>query len=142
MWWFKQLRHLVPNHLFWDEEHQTYKMLNDHSVEVQKCEPFKIEFVMRSYLTGSTNTSIWKNYEKGVREYCGHHLEDGMVRNQRLPEVLLTPTTKDEHDELISARELIDQGYITQEEWDMWEYSHKIFAEGHRLQRRYDFSRY
>ena len=55
LWWFKQLRHLVPNHLLWDEENQTYKMLNDHSVEVKKCVPFKIEFVMRSYLTGSTN---------------------------------------------------------------------------------------
>ena len=47
---------------------------------------------------------------------------------------MLTPTTKDEHDELISARELIEQGYITQEEWDMCEeYSHKIFAEGQRV---------
>ena len=45
------------NHLFWDEEHQTYKMLNDHSVEV-KMRSFKFEFVMRSYLTGSTNTSV------------------------------------------------------------------------------------
>ena len=55
---FKQLRHSVPNHLFWDEDLQTYKMLNDHSVEVKKCVPFKIEFVMRKSYLESTNTSV------------------------------------------------------------------------------------
>lgn len=56
---------------------------------------FPIEFVMRGYLTGSTSTSIWKNYEKGTRAYCGHDLPDGMTKNQALPMGnILTPTTK------------------------------------------------
>lgn len=56
---------------------------------------FPVEFVMRGYLTGSTSTSIWKNYEKGMRKYCGHQLPDGMSKNQPLPMGnLLTPTTK------------------------------------------------
>lgn len=56
---------------------------------------FPIEFVMRGYLTGSTSTSIWKNYEAGTRAYCGHTLPEGMSKNQELPMGnILTPTTK------------------------------------------------
>ncbi|CAN0385451.1 unnamed protein product, partial [Hapterophycus canaliculatus] len=61
----------------------------------KKCTVFPIEFVMRGYLTGSTSTSIWKNYEAGTRAYCGHALPEGMSKNQGLPMGnILTPTTK------------------------------------------------
>ena len=69
---------------------------------------------MRGYLTGSTSTSIWKNYEKGVRNYCGHDLSDGMTKNQKLLKCLLTPTTKDDvHDELISGADIVEKKYMT-----------------------------
>ena len=57
---------------------------------VRECKPLSAEFVMRSYLTGVTSTSIWRAYERGDREFCGHSLPDGMRKNDKLPEPLLT----------------------------------------------------
>lgn len=125
-WWFDKTKDLVPNHII--------KSHDDRSMIVKKCKIFPIEFVMRSYLTGSTNTSIWKNYEKGCRMYCGHSLPDGMVRNQRLHEILLTPTTKDEHDELISENEILEKGIMTELQWQICkEYSYKLFEYGQKI---------
>ncbi|CAM9374192.1 unnamed protein product, partial [Phaeothamnion confervicola] len=66
------------------------------------------------------STSIWKNYEKGVREYCGFALPEGLRKNQKLPMGnILTPTTKDAvHDELISAAEVVASGRMSQADWD------------------------
>jgi phosphoribosylaminoimidazole-succinocarboxamide synthase len=75
---------------------------------------------------------MWTNYEKGVRKYCGHPLENGLIKNQKLDKVLLTPTTKDDtHDELISAEEVVTSGRMTQAEWDICaDYSFKLFTFG------------
>ena len=67
---------------------------------------------------GSTSTSIWHNYNSGMRKYCGHELPDGIERNQKLAAAIVTPTTKDEHDELISGAEIVGSGRMTQEQWD------------------------
>ena len=124
-WWFDRTADIVPNH---------YVSHEGRSMEVKKTEVIMIEFVMRSYLTGSTSTSIWKNYEKGMRTYCGHQLPDGMVRNQPLAEPLLTPTTKGEVDELISKEEILAQGIMTPEEWDTCAtYAHALFKRGQEL---------
>lgn len=83
---------------------------------------------MRGFLTGSTSTSIWTNYSKGVRSYCGHILPENMVKNQPLDTPLLTPTTKDEHDELISADEIIASGRMSSADWEVCrEYSIRLF---------------
>ena len=76
--------------------------------------------------------SMWTNYSKGVRNYCGHLLTEGLIKNQKLDDILLTPTTKDDiHDELISALEVVSSGRMTQAEWDICaDYSHKLFAFG------------
>jgi phosphoribosylaminoimidazole-succinocarboxamide synthase len=125
-WWFNKTKNLVPNHVINDSENR--------SMTVKKCKVFPIEFVMRSYLTGSTSTSIWKNYEKGCRNYCGHYLPDNMIKNQKLPKTLLTPTTKDEHDELISEKEILEQKIMTKEEWDICvDYSFKLFNFGQEV---------
>ena len=71
-WWFNKTKHIVPNHVL-DDSHERI-------MKVKSCKVFPIEFVMRSYLTGSTDTSIWKNYEKGCRYYC-HELPDNMIKN-------------------------------------------------------------
>ncbi len=91
---------------------------------------------MRGYLTGSTNTSIWVNYEKGMRSYCGHILPDGLSKNQRLPMGnLLTPTTKDDvHDELISAEEIISKEMMTKADWDVCaDYAIRLFEFGQKV---------
>jgi len=64
--WFEKTQEIIPNHLI-EVPHPNVSI-------VKKCTPFPIEFVVRSYMTGSTNTSIWKNYQSGVRNYCGHVL--------------------------------------------------------------------
>ena len=125
-WWFNKTKHIVPNHVLDDSD--------DRTMIVKNCTVFPIEFVMRSYLTGTTDTSIWKNYEKGCRNYCGHDLPDNMVKNQKLHKNLLTPTTKDEHDELISEQVIIEQNIMTQEQWNICKnYAYKLFEFGQKI---------
>lgn len=71
-------------------------------------------------MTGSTSTSIWKNYSNGVRNYCGHDLPEGMVKNQKLERTLLTPTTKEEdHDRPISMDDIVKEEWMSQEDLDV-----------------------
>jgi phosphoribosylaminoimidazole-succinocarboxamide synthase len=71
-------------------------------------------------MTGSTSTSIWKNYQDGVRNYCGHELPEGMSKNQKLVENILTPTTKEEdHDRPISLAGIVTENWMTQEDLDV-----------------------
>ena len=111
--WLEKSRSLAPNHLI---------EIPDPNVSVvRECQVLPVEFVFRAYLTGSSNTSIWRAYEAGVRDYCGHRLPDGMSKHERLAEPLLTPTTKAElgaHDELTSREELIASGAISEELYD------------------------
>ena len=91
-------------------------------------------------MTGSTDTSIWKNYTQGVRNYCGHALPEGMVKNQKLPMGnILTPTTKEEeHDRPISAEDIIKEKWMTQEDWDVCaEAAVKVFALGQKIAREH-----
>jgi len=71
-------------------------------------------------MTGSTSTSIWKNYSDGVRNYCGHELPDGIKKNEMLPKIMLTPTTKEEgHDRPISAEDIVKEEWMTQDDFDV-----------------------
>ncbi|KAF3599721.1 hypothetical protein F2Q69_00037654 [Brassica cretica] len=88
-------------------------------VIAKKCSVFPIEFVVRGYVTGSTDTSLWTVYKKGVRNYCGNALSDGSVKNQKLPANILTPTTKaEDHDVPISPTEIVEGGFMTQAEFE------------------------
>ena len=84
-----------------------------------KCEPFKVEMVIRGYLTGSS----WRLYKEGGRDLCGHPLPEGMKENQKFPVPLITPTTKaDEGDEEnISKEEIIAQGFGSREDYELVE---------------------
>ncbi len=109
-WWFEETAHIVPNHVI---------AIPDPNVTLaKKCKVFPIEFVMRGYITGTTGTSLWTQYKNGVRNYCGHQIPEGLVKNQKLERPLLTPTTKDEHDRPISPVEIVRDGYMTAEEWE------------------------
>ncbi len=126
-WWFNQTSNVVPNHV--------YSSKYNKLMIVKKCQVFPIEFVVRSYMTGSTQTSIWQNYLKGARNYCGHKIRDGYKKNDKLDEILLTPTTKsDVHDELISEEEILKQGIMTREHWNQCkEYAMELFKYGQEL---------
>ena len=97
-----------------------------------KCEGFRVEMIIRSILTGSA----WREYQKGCREICGVKLPDGMIENQRFPEPIITPTTKaDEgHDMNISKEEIIAQGIVSKEDYEVMEdYTRRIFARGQEI---------
>lgn len=97
-----------------------------------KCEGFRVEMIIRSILTGSA----WREYQKGCRELCGVRLPDGMKENQSFPEPIITPTTKaDEgHDMNISKEEIIAQGLVSREDYEVMEdYTRKIFARGQEI---------
>lgn len=94
-----------------------------------KCNPYKVEMVIRGYLTGSA----WREYQAGARTLCGVPLPDGMKENQKFPKPIITPTTKaDEgHDENISKEEIIAQGLVSKAEYEQLEkYTYALFERG------------
>jgi len=126
--WFETTRELARNHLL---------EVPDPCVSlVEECRPLPVELVFRGYLTGSTKTSIWTAYENGQRNYCGHPLPEGLAKHERLPEALLTPTTKapaGEHDELTSRGEILAKGTLSASIYDAAaELCSKLFAAGQR----------
>lgn len=93
------------------------------------AEPFKVEMVIRGYLTGHA----WREYKSGKRTLCGVALPDGMVENQKFPKPIITPTTKasEGHDEDISRDEIIKQGIVSKEDYEkLEEYTYKVFERG------------
>ncbi len=94
-----------------------------------KCEPFKVEMVIRGYLAGHA----WREYKAGKRFLCGVPLPEGMVENQKFPEPIITPTTKaaEGHDEDISKDDIIASGLVSREDYEKLEaYTHAIFKRG------------
>lgn len=110
LWWFNQTQHIIPNAVVSSP---------DRNVTIaKKCSVFPVEFVVRGYVTGSTDTSLWTVYQKGVRNYCGNALPDGMVKNQKLAANILTPTTKAaDHDVPITPEEIIKSGLMSESDY-------------------------
>lgn len=129
-YWFEQCSDIAPNMII---------EVPDGNVTIaQELKILPIEVVVRKYLTGSSDTAIWTHYEKGVRDYCGHKLAEGMVKNQAFEQAIITPTTKDEvHDELISRSEILQQEIVAPEVWEEVEkIALKLFARGEELAAR------
>lgn len=94
-----------------------------------RAEGFKVEMIIRGYLTGSA----WREYQAGCRELCGVKLPEGMRENQKFPEPIITPTTKAEagHDENISKEQIIAQGLVSAEDYEVMEdYTRRLFKRG------------
>ena len=124
--WFENTKDICPNYI------ESYP---DPNVIVGKeCKPIMLEMIVRGYITGSTTTSAWYNYEKGVRNFCGNALQEGLKKNQRLPFPIITPTTKaahGEHDANVSGEEAIAMGLVTKEEWEqLSNYTLGLYARG------------
>ncbi len=97
-----------------------------------KCEGFRVEMIIRGYLTGSA----WREYAAGARTLCGVQLPEGMRENERFPEPIITPTTKADagHDENISKEEIIAQGIVSREDYEVMErYTRLLFARGQQM---------
>jgi phosphoribosylaminoimidazole-succinocarboxamide synthase len=110
-WWFEKTKHIIPNHVL---------SIPDPNVTVaKKVDVFPVEFVVRGYITGTTGTSAWVNYRKGIRDFCGNTLPEGMKKNQEFASPIITPTTKsDDHDRLISPKEIVDEELMSKQDWD------------------------
>jgi phosphoribosylaminoimidazole-succinocarboxamide synthase len=94
-----------------------------------KCEPFKVEMVIRGYLTGHA----WREYNSGKRALCGCPMPDGMVENQKFEKPLITPTTKADvgHDEDITKEDILKTGLVTKEDYELLEkYTYALFQRG------------
>ncbi|MBR6806662.1 MAG: phosphoribosylaminoimidazolesuccinocarboxamide synthase [Bacteroidaceae bacterium] len=97
-----------------------------------KCEGFRVEMIIRGYLTGSA----WREYKNGCRSICGVTLPEGMRENEKFPTPIITPTTKaDEgHDENISKEEIIAQGIVSAEDYEQLEkYTYALFERGSHM---------
>jgi len=98
----------------------------------KKAEGFRVEMIIRGYLTGSA----WREYAAGAREICGVKLPDGMRENEKFPEPIITPTTKAEagHDENISREEIIAQGIVSADDYEVMErYTRRLFEIGTKM---------
>jgi phosphoribosylaminoimidazole-succinocarboxamide synthase len=109
-WWFEKTKAIVDNHVL---------AIPDPNVTIaKKCRVFPIEFVVRGYITGTTSTSLWTQYNKGVRDYCGHQFPEGLRKNQKLATPVLTPTTKDVEDRPISPHDIVHEGFMSAHDWE------------------------
>jgi phosphoribosylaminoimidazole-succinocarboxamide synthase len=90
-WWFDRTEATVPNHVI-ERPAKTITV-------AEQCSPLKVEIVVRAYLTGTSSTSIWTAYERGEPRFCGYELPQGMKKDQKLPYLMITPSTKAEKGE-------------------------------------------
>lgn len=109
-WWFDQTHSIIANHLL--------AVTAPNAMRVKKCHVFPIEVIVRGYITGSTNTSLWTLYQQGQRSFWGTTLPEGLVKNQRLPQAILTPTTKaEDHDRPLKPEDLASIPELTPALW-------------------------
>ena len=130
--WFDRTRGICPNHVIDDPD--------PNVAIVRRLEMLPVEMVVRSYLTGSTDTAIWPMYERGGRVLYGHPFPDGMKKNQRLDETILTPTTKGAagaHDVPVTPADAVARGLVSQAQWDeLADKSLALFAHGQEIAAR------
>ena len=121
-WWFEQTADIVPNHVL--------RAVDPVATLVREVEPIRIEMVVRGYLTGS----MGRAYARGVRTFCGVDVPDGLKPNQRFPQPLVTPTTKEQSDREISPAEIVSEGWTTAERYaQMKETALRLFERGTRI---------
>lgn len=107
-WWFEQTKDIIKN--------QVLAVPDPNVTVAKKMKLVPVEAVMRGYLTGVTDTSIWTRYQKGTRQFGDLTLPDGLKKNIKLPSPVFDPTTKeDTHDRAISTGQMIEEGLITKE---------------------------
>lgn len=129
MFWFERTGDVAPNHVL--------EAPDPNMVIGRRLDMLPVEMVVRDYITGSTETSIWPMYARGERVLYGHALPEGLVKNQKLPETIITPTTKaaqGAHDEPVTAQEIVARGLATAAQWEALErLSLRLFARGREI---------
>jgi len=112
-WWFERTADIIPNHLL--------SVPDPNATLAIKVEPYPVEVIVRGYISGVTSTALWYRYSLGERDIYGYHFVDGLRKNQRLPEPIITPTTKGGltgHDERLTCSEVVERGYLDADTWE------------------------
>jgi phosphoribosylaminoimidazole-succinocarboxamide synthase len=124
--WFDRTQDLCPNHVI--------EYPDPNVLVCRRLDILPVEVVVRDYLAGTTATSVWSMYKAGRREIYGLRFPDGMRENEKLPQTILTPTTKardGEHDEPITADEILGRGLLSDAQWrEVSERALALFARG------------
>ncbi|MBZ9699377.1 MULTISPECIES: phosphoribosylaminoimidazolesuccinocarboxamide synthase [unclassified Mesorhizobium] len=125
-YWFEETADICPNHVL--------EYPDPNVVVGTRLDILPVEVVVRGYLAGTTSTSILTRYRRGERDMYGMRLPDGLRDNEKLAEPIITPTSKaahGDHDEPLSRTEIIEQGLLTQAQWDtVSDYALNLFARG------------
>ncbi|PKL37150.1 phosphoribosylaminoimidazolesuccinocarboxamide synthase [Candidatus Peregrinibacteria bacterium HGW-Peregrinibacteria-1] len=111
--WFENTSDIIGNHVI--------EYPDPNVVVAKECTPLPVEMIVRGYITGVTSTSAWTHYQKGVRNFCGNILPEGLKRDQKFEKPIVTPSTKaahGDHDESVSGQELIERQLLTADEFN------------------------
>ena len=125
--WFENTKDIVQNHVI--------DFPDPNVVVGKKCAVLPVEMVVRGYITGVTGTALWILYQKGQRDFSDFVLPDGMKKNQKLDQPVLTPTTKFEaHDRPLTSKIILEEKIMVPEVWQkVSEITLKLFARGQEL---------
>ncbi|GAB4399195.1 MAG: phosphoribosylaminoimidazolesuccinocarboxamide synthase [Anaerolineales bacterium] len=128
-WWFAQTADILPNHLL---------QVPDPNISiVTRVEPIAVEVIVRGFISGVTSTALWYRYALGEREIYGHRLPEGLRKNERLPQPMITPTTKGGatgHDERLTCAEVVSSGLLDAAAWEQVQAAAlAIFARGQKV---------
>lgn len=128
-WWFEQTASIVPNHIIGYPD--------PNAAWGKKYKVIPIEMIVRGFITGVTNTSLWHTYSEGQREYGDFVLPDGLKKNDPLPQPVLTPTTKFEaHDRNLTPQEAVHEGLLTAKTWEkLQKIALELFSFGQKVAR-------
>ena len=128
-YWFEATRDITPNHVI--------EYPDPNVVVCKRLTIMPVEVVVRDYLAGTTSTAIWTMYKKGERTLYGLRFPDGMRENQKLPETIITPTSKavqGDHDAPLTTDEIIGRGLLTAVQWQSaTETALALFARGREM---------
>ena len=128
IFWFDKTRDIIPNHFI--------SSLDVNTMVVKNAKLIPIEMVVRGYITGVTDTSIWGSYEKGERIIYGLRFKNGLRKNQKLPKPIITPTTKAEkgHDERLTKKEIIKRKIVSKKVYSQMEKTAlRLFEKGTKI---------
>lgn len=108
---FSQTEDIIQNHIISNPD--------PNVIVCKKCTVAPVEVIVRGYLTGVTDTAIWTRYEKGQRDFGDFVLPDGMVKNTKLIQPVVTPTTKfEKHDRNLTFKDIVEDKYLTEQQWE------------------------
>jgi phosphoribosylaminoimidazole-succinocarboxamide synthase len=131
-WWFEQTRDILPNHAL--------GLPDPNALIAVEAEPFPVEVVVRGYITGVTSTALWRRYSLGERDIYGYRFPEGLRKNEKLPQPIITPTTKGGatgHDERLTCAEVVEKGLLDADTWEQVQAAAlEIFRRGQQVAAR------